>query len=136
MTEVNQYQCVIVDFAYYDNEKNILVQVEDDGDKIDIFAEIEGIKIVVSDEYYLVAYQKFRDELLQLEYGLKCNGSRINAIQSGMMGYSDKVYLVEMGQQALLNQSVCIWDYANMDNFPDTKMQLDYAEKWYGSLAI
>ena len=41
-----------------------------------------------------------------------------------------------MGQQALLNQSVCIWDYANIDDFPNTKMQLDYAEKWYGSLTI
>ena len=32
--------------------------------------------------------------------GIKCNGSRINAIQSGMMGYCEKIYLVKFGKQA------------------------------------
>ncbi len=36
------------------------------------------------------AYQKFRDELLEMGYGLQCNVSRINAIQSPMMGYSEE----------------------------------------------
>lgn len=68
---------------------------------------------------------------MELGYGLQCNGSRINAIQSGMMSQCEKIYLVEMGKKALLNQVVCIWDYADIDVFPDTKEQLEFAEKWY-----
>uniref|UniRef100_UPI004056735D hypothetical protein n=1 Tax=Acetatifactor sp. TaxID=1872090 RepID=UPI004056735D len=64
-------------------------------------------------------------------YGLQCNGSRINAIQSEMMGHSEKIYLVELGKQALSNQIVCIWDYADIDFFPDTKMQLEFADNPY-----
>jgi hypothetical protein len=46
--------------------------------------------------------------MLNNGYGLKCNGSRINAIQSDMMGYSDKVYLVEIGKQAMMKDVVRI----------------------------
>ena len=48
--------------------------ISEESDEIEIMTEIDGINIFVSDEYYLAAYQKFRDELLKLEYGLKCNG--------------------------------------------------------------
>jgi len=48
-----------------------------------------------------------------------------------MMGHCEKIYLVEMGKQALSNQIVSIWDYADIDTFPDTKMQLEFADKWY-----
>ena len=68
---------------------------------------------------------------MELGYGLQCNGSRINAIQSGMMSQCDKIHLVEMGKQALANQIVCIWDYADIDFFPNTKMQLEFADQWY-----
>lgn len=109
---MGQYQCTVVDIKSK-SEKSIMVKV--------------------NDEYYLQSYQKFRDELLKWGYGLKCNGSRINAIQSGMMGYSEKVYLVEIGKQALMKDVVCIWDFADIEEFPDTKMQLDFAQQWYGS---
>ncbi|MCM1500303.1 MAG: hypothetical protein NC124_17720, partial [Clostridium sp.] len=79
---------------------------------------------------YLPAFQKFRDKLLSTGYGIKCNGSRLNAIQSGMMGATDKVYLVEMGKQALMKDIVHIWDYAEIDTFPDTKQQNDFFEQW------
>lgn len=51
----------------------------------------------------ILVLKKLRDELLKLGYCLKCNGSRFNAIQSGMMRYCEKIYLVKMGQQAVPN---------------------------------
>lgn len=128
---MGQYQCTVVDIKSK-SEKSIMVKVNED-DEIKISTEIDGFAVFISDEYYLQSYQKFRDELLKCGYGLKCNGSRINAIQSGMMGYSEKVYLVEMGKQAFMKDVVCIWDYADIEEFPDTKMQLDFAQQWYDS---
>lgn len=128
---MGQYQCTVVDIKSK-SEKSIMVKVNED-DEIKISTEIDGFAVSISDEYYLQSYQKFRDELLKCGYGLKCNGSRINAIQSGMMGYSEKVYLVEMGKQAFMKDVVCIWDYADIEEFPDTKMQLDFAQQWYDS---
>ena len=128
---MEQYKCTVVDFGYYDSEKTVLIEVNEDSDEIKISTVVDGIDFFSSDECYLAAYQKLRDKLLELGYGLQCNGSRINAIQSGMMAHYEKIYLVEMGKQALSNQIVCIWDYAEMDFFPDTKMQLEFADKWY-----
>lgn len=128
---MEQYKCTVVDLGYYNSEKAVLIEVNGDADEIEISTVIDGINLCCSDECYLFAYQKIRDELLKLGYGLQCNGSRINAIQSGMMAHYEKIYLVEMGKQALSNQIVCIWDYAEKDFFPDTKMQLEFADKWY-----
>lgn len=128
---MEKYKCVVVDLGYYKSQKNILININDETDEIEINTEVDGIKICSSDECYFIAYQKIRDELLSLGYGLQCNGSRINAIQSGMMRQCEKIYLVEMGHQAMSNQIVCIWDYADIDCFPNTEEQLEYAEKWY-----
>lgn len=130
---MEQYKCTVVDLGFYCNEKTIMVEVNENGDKIEIHTVVDGIDFFGSDECYLVAYQKFRDKLLELGYGLQCSGSRTNAIQSGMMSRCAKIYLVEMGKQALSNQIVCMWDYADIDFFPDTKMQLEFADKWYES---
>lgn len=128
---MEQYKCTVVDLSYYNSEKAVLIEVNGDTDEIEISTVIDGINLFCSDECYLVAYQKIRDELLKLGYGLQCNGSRINAIQSGMMAHCEKIYLVETGKQALSNQIVCMWDYADIDFFSDTKMQLEFADKWY-----
>ena len=93
-----------------------------------------GQEISVSDYNYLPAYQAFRDKLLQLGYAIKCNGSRLNAVQSGMMGGTDKVYLVELGRQALMKDIVFIWDYADIKDFPDTEQQKEFFEQWSKSL--
>lgn len=128
---MEQYNCTVADLGYYDSEKPVLIEVNEDSDEIEISTVVDGIDFFSSDESYLAAYQKLRDKLLELGYGLQFNGSRINAIQSGMMSQCEKIYLVEMGKKALLNQVVCIWDYADIDVFPDTKEQLEFAEKWY-----
>lgn len=74
---MEQYKCIVADLGYYSSEKSVLIEVNEDADEIEISAVIDGISISASDEGYLVAYQKFRDELLILGYGLKCNGSKM-----------------------------------------------------------
>ena len=93
-----------------------------------------GQEISVSDYNYLPAYQTFRDKLIQLGYGIKCNGSRLNAVQSGMMGATDKVYLVELGRQAMMKDIVHIWDNVNIEEFPNTEQQKEFFEQWSKSL--
>ncbi|WP_343247544.1 hypothetical protein [Diplocloster hominis] len=99
-------------------------------ENIYINAKIKEREITSSNYNYLPAYQEFRDKLLEIGYGIKCNGSRLNAVQSGMMGATDKVYLVEIGRQALMKDIVHIWDYADIDTFPDTSQQNDFFEHW------
>lgn len=99
-----------------------------------IKVEISGRIVTASNENYLSAYQEFRDKMLDLGFGIKCNGSRINAVQSGMMGGTDKVYLVTFGQKALMKDVVNMFDYAEIDEFPDTKRQKEYFNQWIGSL--
>lgn len=113
-------------------ESTIQVEVDEAeaSENILITAKVEGQEITASNYAYLPAYQEFRDKLLKIGYGLKCNGSRKNAIQSGMMSATDQVYLVEMGRQARKKDIVRIWDYAEIDSFPDTKQQRAFFEAW------
>ena len=103
-------------------------------DDIVLKIEVEDIAVTAKAEDYLSAYQKIRDELLKNGFGLKCNGSLINANQSAMMSYTPKVYLVEIGKQALLKDIVNIWGYCDINYFPDTKEQNQFTEKWWASL--
>lgn len=97
---------------------------------------IDDQEICAADYNYLPAYQKLRDKLLKMNYGIKCNGSRINAVQSGMMGANDKIYLVRSGHKALLKDIVSLYGYADINEFPDTKEQNDFLEKWIASNRI
>ena len=56
--------------------------------------------------------------------------TRQYGVQFGMMGATDKVYLVKRGEQAFLKDIVHIWDYAEIDTFPDTKQQNAFWEQW------
>lgn len=91
-------------------------------------------QIWASDYNYLPAYQKLRDKLLEMGYGIKCNGSRINVVQSGIMGANDKVYLVELGRQALNKDIVSLYEYSDINEFPNTREQNDFFEKWCASI--
>lgn len=95
---------------------------------------VEDEEICVSDENYLPAYQKLRDKLLEINYGIKCNGSRLNVVQSGMMGANDKIYLVELGRKALNKDIVSLYEYADIREFPDTREQNSFIEKWRVSI--
>ncbi|MDE6672940.1 MAG: hypothetical protein K2K16_12225 [Ruminococcus sp.] len=103
-------------------------------DNIILKSDIKDKKIFIKDYNYFSAYQKFRDKLLEMNYGIKCKGSQLNAVQSGMMGVCNKIYLVNLGQKALSENIVCIFEYSDMKNFPDTKAQNDFSEKWFASV--
>lgn len=125
------YKCTIADLAYYEDEKQIVVKVDIQDDNIEMSCEVDGVCFSAAGEYYFETFQLFRDRLLELGYGIKCNGSRINAIQSGMMGYCEKIYLVEFGKQALNKDIFNIWDYADIKEFPSSEEQKLFANKWY-----
>lgn len=112
----------------------IEVDEAEESEYIVIKAVFLGEEFSVSDYNYLPAYQEFRDKLHELGYGIKSNGSRINAVQSGMMGATDKVYLVELGRQAMMKDVVHIWDNANIKEFPNTEQQKEFFEQWSKSL--
>lgn len=125
------YEVVVADLITK-SLTNLTVEV-DEGEtteNIVIKAVVSGRAVVASNYNYLPAYQEFRDKLLQLGLGIKCNGSKINAVQSGMMGANDKIYLVEMGKQARMKDIVHIWDYAEINTFPDTRQQNTFFEQW------
>lgn len=116
------------------SKEELTIQVEvDEAETTEniIIRTIFNEREITSSNYnYLPAYQEFRDKLLVMGYGIKCNGSCLNAVQSGMLGSTDKVYLVEMGKQALMKDIAHIWDYAEIETFPDTKQQNDFFEHW------
>ena len=131
---MDSYICKIADLAYYENEKQTIVDVDIQDEKIEMNCEVDGVCFSAGGEYYFETFQLFRDYLLEFGYGIKCNGSRLNAIQSGMMEYSEKIYLVEFGRQALDKDLFSIWDYADIKDFPTTNDQKVFANKWYKSL--
>ena len=112
----------------------ILVDEAEKSDDIVLKAYVDGKEVSASDYNYLPAYQKFRDALLSRGYGIKCNGSRINAVQSEMMGANDKIYLVKLGQKALRKDIVSLYDYADINEFPDTQAQKEFFKKWCESI--
>ncbi len=99
-------------------------------DDIILKITVENNAVTAGSEGYFTAYQELRDKLLEKGLGLRCSGSLINAVQSAMMAYSPKIYLVEPGKQALMKDVVNIWDYCDITDFPDTKKQEDFADKW------
>lgn len=125
------YEAVLVELNT-GAELSVSIEVDEAeaSDNIFINATIKEQEINSSNVNYLPAYQEFRDKLLEAGYGIKCNGSRLNAVQSGMMGATDKIYLVEKGKRAMLADIVSIWSYADIDIFPDTKQQNDFLEHW------
>lgn len=51
---MKQYQCIVVDLAYYDNQKRIIVRVNDE--VMEISAEIDGVTFSALGEYYFETY--------------------------------------------------------------------------------
>ena len=129
------YEITLIELS---TKKEIHIPVEvdeaEESENIVIYSKVKYHEVTSISDTYFIAYQEFRDELLALGYGIKCNGSRINAIQSGMMGATDKVYLVEMGKQALKKDIVNIWDYADIDIFANTQQQNSFFDQWINSL--
>ncbi len=117
-----------------ESELIIFADEAETSDNIILKSNIEDKEICITDYNYFSTYQKFRDKLLEMNYGIKCKGSQLNAVQSGMMGACNKIYLVHIGQKALYKNIVSIFEYSDMKNFPDTKAQNDFSEKWFASV--
>lgn len=125
------YEVILIDLIPKDKlSAQVVVDEAETTENIVIRAIVKEQEITSSNYNYLPAYQEFRDKLLAAGFGMKCNGSRLNAVQSGMLGATDKVYLAEMGKQARMTDIVHIWDYAEIDTFPDTKQQSAFFEQW------
>lgn len=106
----------------------------DISDQIILNVSVGNLECISESEQYFAAYQNLRDKLLEIGFGLQCNGSRINAVQSAMLAYAPQVYLVEMGKQALMRDLVNLWDYCEISDFPTTAQQNAYFQKWVLSL--
>ena len=132
---MTQYRVSIV-FIGSSHREDVEVNADECESSDDIMLElpINGRVIKSFGSSYLEAYQKLRDRLLGFGYGMECCGSLINAVQSGMMAQSPKVYLVTLGKQARLDYIVGIWDKCNISDFPDTAAQNAFTEQWFESL--
>lgn len=115
-------------------EINSVIYADEDETDVILKISIDDKEIISASEQYLEAYRKIRDELLKDGYVLKCKGSLINAVQSAMMAYTSKIYLVQKGRQALQKDVVNMWEYCNINHFPTTAEQKRFTEEWYSSL--
>lgn len=95
-----------------------------------IWCELNDQEIATSHFAYFKAFQQFRDKLLDAGYGLKCNGARLNAAPMTMMESTPRVYLVELGKPLSTDSIVNIWDEADIDEFPVSRDQNRFYDKW------
>jgi len=133
--DLEKYTVEIV-FLHDNSVQPLTIEADEAGTSDDIVLNtfIGGTCVSASGYGYFAAFQKLRDKLLRKGYGVKCIGAKLNAVQSSMAGSTPKIYLVELGKQALLKDLVCLFDYADISVFPDTKEQNKFTEKWVCSL--
>lgn len=120
--------------TYTESEISIFADEAETTENIILKSYIKGKEICVEDYNYFSAYQKLRDKLLNMNYGIKCKGSQLNAVQSGMMRADSKIYLVQMGKQSLNENIASLYEYSEIEEFPDSKAQNDFFEKWTASI--
>lgn len=120
----------LTDGTFYDS----VVTEEDNGEVLKFKAEIGGRNYVGEDEDYYTAFRKLRDVLLTAGYGMCCAGAMVNALQSGMMAGSDRVYLVRTGEKPSVKDAAGIFDPADLEIFPDSKAQEIYTERFFDSI--
>lgn len=111
-----------------------VVSEEEQTDEFILRLTVCGREFIGRDYAYHRAFQKLRDGLLGAGYGICCKGALINAVQSEMMSGCEKVYLVELGRQARMSDVVFIYEFADMEDFPDTAAQEGFEESWYDSI--
>ena len=59
---MDEYQCVVVDLAYYDNSKNIIVFVSEKDEDFIIETPIDGIELKSVGQGYFEVFQELRDK--------------------------------------------------------------------------
>ena len=93
-----------------------------------IWGSINDQEIKSAQEKYFAAFQQFRDKLLEAGYGIKCNGARLNAAPLSKFENGPKVYILESGNKP--ESAVNIWDKADINDFPDSRQQNRFINKW------
>lgn len=132
---MEKYEVALLNLTENSEVNTVVYAAEaETNDNIILKTTINGSELTSESNQYLVAYQILKDKLLQIGFGLKCNGSLINATQSAMMSYTPKVYLVRIGEQAAMKDIVNIWDYCDTDDFPTTEQQKLFIQDWFASL--
>ncbi len=46
---MEQYKCTVIDLGFYDSEKSVLIEVNEDSDEIEISTVVDGIDFFSSD---------------------------------------------------------------------------------------
>ena len=93
-----------------------------------IWGSINDQEIKSAQDKYFAAFQQFRDKLLEAGYGIKCNGARLNAAPLSKFENGPKVYILESGNNP--ESAVNIWNKADINDFPDSRQQNRYINKW------
>ncbi len=93
-----------------------------------IWGSLNDQEIKSAQDKYFAAFQQFRDKLLEAGYGIKCNGSRLNAAPLSKFENGPKVYILESGNNP--ESAVNIWDKADINDFPDSGQQNRFINKW------
>lgn len=130
---MEKYIVNIINLVTKKKQEVEIIEDEEDEDFV-LKVLIDSNEFTASDYGYFQAYQKLRDKVLKAGYGIQCKGSCLNAVQSGMMSACSKVYIVKTGKQVLMKDIVDIYDYIDINEFPSTKEQNDFFEKWTESL--
>ena len=117
-------------------EKEIVIDVDEaeESELIVFHTLFEKQEIISSDVIYFSAFQKFRDTLLEIGYGMKCAGALVNAVQSPMMSLCEKIYLVKMKEHAKMKDAISMFSYFDVYAYVDTKTQMEYFIEWCESL--
>lgn len=112
----------------------VILKEAESTDEFTLETTVDGITYQGTSEFFFTAFQILRDKLLSIGYGMNCCGALINAHQSPMMSFCDKVYLVALGKKALMKDTACIFDPAVPASYPNTVQQEAFKEAWFNSL--
>lgn len=99
-------------------------------DEITISCKVNDVSIKRSAETFFQAFQLFRDALLGISVGLRCNGAAKNAHASQMMANGRKVYLLYPFHHARLEDAVDIFERCDLTVFPNTIEQDVFFNSW------
>jgi hypothetical protein len=122
---INTSEVFSIELYFNENEET---------DEFVMSVEMPQIAILVKGEYCFNTFQEFRDKLLNYGIGLKCHGSLLNVCQSPMASYTENIYVITMGKQALMKDMVNMFEYIDIDIFPTTKEQNNFYQKWLASI--
>ena len=128
---IKNHKVTIVELGT-DNESPLDVQSGEDmstGAFI-IRCSLNEQEIVSTQDKYFAAFQQFRDKLLEAGYGIKCNGARLNAAPLSKFENGPRVYILESDTKGLPENTVDIWDEADINEFPDSRQQNRFINKW------